>query len=64
MSFDERQALGQNIQKLSSKNKRGIIDIMGGKDKNDNKVIEFDLNTLGSEKCWQLQDYVNRCLIQ
>lgn len=64
MSFDERQALGQSIQKLNSKNKRGIIDIMGGKDKNDNKVIEFDLNTLDNDKCWQLQDYVKRCLIQ
>ena len=60
MTFDERQALGSNIHKLSTRNMKGIIKIIDDKKSNNQSggMIEFDLNTLEEDKCRQLEDYV------
>jgi hypothetical protein len=65
MSFEERQKLGQNIQKLSPKNMKGIVKIIhDNASQKEQKTIEFDLNMLDDVKVRQLEDYVLACLKQ
>lgn len=64
MGFEERQRLGKNIKLLNAANMKGIVQIIeeANAGRKNQKVLEFDLNTLEDLKCRQLEDYVNACL--
>jgi len=64
MTFEERQRLGQSINRLTPANMKGIVQIIKDTEvgKKSEKVLEFDLNTLEDARCRQLEDYVNQCL--
>lgn len=62
MTYSERQQLGLNIKHLTTKQLKGVVQIMQeGKDAANQEVLEFDLNTLDDSKCRSLEAYVLKC---
>lgn len=65
MTYAERQTLGLNIKHLTTKQLRGVVQIMqDGRDNKEQEVLEFDLNTLPDEKCRALESFVAKCHAQ
>lgn len=62
MTYSERQQLGLAIKHLTTKQLKGVVQIMQEGKKNQNQeVLEFDLNTLEDDKCRALETYVAKC---
>lgn len=62
MNDEEKKELSRSIRTLTAKQLKGIINIVRDMFPEKNGMLEFDIDKLPTQKCWQLREYVQRAI--
>ena len=64
MTIQEKRTLCSSIQALESKHLSGLLDIVRGNTNMQGQQLEFDIEKLPPQTCWELDAYVKKCDLQ